>query len=336
MSTHQNDLNKRPDSDFIKGEFSLLVEGNKCRLLDGRRTEGFVEKIHTDSGMFKWRITKYEDAGSYWLMPFESIDNFQFEKDSSRLEDHIVSKFKSISDEFNKSFEVPKNTAVDLKYDFLLKEGKEKAVQFLKHRPDFMEIKDTKTSKLDMVDYKGHPSLFSALDDFMHVYELKELEDLTQKLMVLNPNSGEWIKGLLITMADMGLTSFKGKLIRDPSLFSGKGTKENRAKYIAYRLGFVRAYMELLGMDKVTLFRGMSTPHDWVKIHRSLLPCTFNYQVASDFSDLKLDGEYENSYVIKATTPVDKLFMSFIETKAMNNQYNEAEAVIIYNGEFNI
>lgn len=334
MSTHQNDLNKRPDSDFIDGEYSHLVIGNKCRLLDGRRTEGFIENILTDSGMFKWRITKYEDSGSYWLMPFESITNFQFEKDSNIHGKDMVNELKSISSKLNISLEVPRNIEVSYQHNTLLIEGKDKAIEFLKHRPDFMELKDTQLNKIDTANFKGHPSLFSALDDFMHVYGLKELEDLTQKLMVLNPSSGEWIKGLLIVMAEMGLTSYKGKAVRSSNLFDGIGSKDNRAKYISYRLGFVRAYMELLGLEKVTLFRGMSTPYDWKKIHRSLLPCTFNYQVASDFSDLKVDGDYANSYIIKSSTPVDKVFMSFIETKAMNNQYNEAEAVILYNDEF--
>ncbi len=61
MSIHQNDAKMLPDEEFIPGELGLLVEGNTGRLLDGRRTPGFVEKYFPVSAMFRWRIIKFED-----------------------------------------------------------------------------------------------------------------------------------------------------------------------------------------------------------------------------------------------------------------------------------
>lgn len=85
MSVHEYDENMRADKEFIDGDIGFLVEGNRCRLLDGRRTEGIIEEYFKDSSMFKWRITKYEDEGKYWILPAEDIERFQFEKNSKRL-----------------------------------------------------------------------------------------------------------------------------------------------------------------------------------------------------------------------------------------------------------
>lgn len=58
MGLHQNDANKKTDDLFDNGRLDYLVVGNRCRLLDGRRTEGYIEEIHCDEGYFRWRITK--------------------------------------------------------------------------------------------------------------------------------------------------------------------------------------------------------------------------------------------------------------------------------------
>ena len=52
MSLHLNDNNRQADSYYIKGDIKFLVIGNKCRYLDGRRTEGFIEDIFESKGIF--------------------------------------------------------------------------------------------------------------------------------------------------------------------------------------------------------------------------------------------------------------------------------------------
>ncbi len=42
MGTHEYDNNMRPDNEFLAGDFYFLVEGNRSRLLDGRRTTGNI------------------------------------------------------------------------------------------------------------------------------------------------------------------------------------------------------------------------------------------------------------------------------------------------------
>jgi len=44
MGIHESNANSLPDSDFVKGDIKYLVKENKCRLLDGRRTPGYIEE----------------------------------------------------------------------------------------------------------------------------------------------------------------------------------------------------------------------------------------------------------------------------------------------------
>ena len=76
MSIHKSNKNALPDSEFISGEIQFIVKGNICRLLDGRRTPGVIEDYFPESGMFRWRITDFEDEGSYWDVPVENITSY--------------------------------------------------------------------------------------------------------------------------------------------------------------------------------------------------------------------------------------------------------------------
>ena len=109
MSIHLYDNNMKPDSEYINGMISLLVVGNQCRLLDGRRTTGYIEKIFLDSGMFRWRITKYEDTGSYWDLPIEDVSRFQFPYDSKELPKKEVTKLLQIIEKLYKEIVIEAN-----------------------------------------------------------------------------------------------------------------------------------------------------------------------------------------------------------------------------------
>ncbi|MBN1114919.1 MAG: hypothetical protein JXA66_06225 [Oligoflexia bacterium] len=73
MSIYQHNKGMLPDLEFIPGSIEYLVPGNKCRLLDNRRTPGVIESYFNDSAMFRWRILDFEDKDKYWDMPVENI-----------------------------------------------------------------------------------------------------------------------------------------------------------------------------------------------------------------------------------------------------------------------
>lgn len=326
MGIHEYDNNIRSDEEFIDGNLYLLVEGNHCRLLDGRRTTGIIEKYFEDSAMFRWRITKYEDKGKYWDLPAEDVKNFQFEKDSYKLS---KSKFKEIEDKVKKYeeiFSIQMEKSVRDNTEEEIKKTKVNIIRWLEKNSVFLKNND----EINFLSREGSKLLSRDLKNYMKSIDLDKVEEITAETMVLNPDSGEWIKGMSIVLAEMGLVSFTGKRPRTNEIFKGIGNKKNRQKYLVNRLAFLRVYFNILNIKEVVLYRGMCNEKQWRKIPRTYLPCTFNLEVAKAFSDFDRESKYKISYLVKMTCPVEKLFMTYIETEAMNRQYKEAEALILY------
>jgi hypothetical protein len=82
---------------------------------------------------------------------------------------------------------------------------------------------------------------------------LIQQEKLTTNSFVLNPESGEWIKGLKIVLAEMGLVTYRGKKVRTDNIFESAGNKNLRREYIIHRLAFMRAFFELMDVKEVLL-----------------------------------------------------------------------------------
>jgi hypothetical protein len=166
----------------------------------------------------------------------------------------------------------------------------------------------------------------------MESQHIEHLEQKTADIVVMNPYSGEWIKGMRVAFAEMGLVDYHDKIPRTKDIFTGVGSKALRRKYILHRLSFIRAYFELLGISEIVLFRGMSSTKEWGPVRqRSLVSFTFNKKVAESFANFGKPKDFKHAYLLKRTIPVEKLFMSYLETEAMNRQYKEAEALIFYN-----
>ena len=326
MSVHEYDENLRPDTDFVPGDISYLVEGNNCRLLDGRRTTGYIEKYFEESAMYRWRITKYEDKGEYWDLPAENIKRFQFEKNADRLKKNKTNMIQKKINKFNKYIQITAQKKDEVATEEKIIKKQNSIEEWLKANSQFI----INTGSLDFSENTGPKTLADDLKSYMKDNELENMEKKTAELMVLNPNSGEWIKGMKIVLAEMGLVSYNGKMPRTKDIFAGAGSKERRRKYLINRLAFIRAYFAVLDIKEIVLYRGMTTEKDWQENSRTFLPCTFSLGVAKAFSNFDRNSKYKNSYLMKMTWPVDKLFMTYLETEAMNKQYKEAEALVMF------
>jgi hypothetical protein len=176
-------------------------------------------------------------------------------------------------------------------------------------------------------------ALINDLKNYMKTIEMDLLEEKTAKQIVLNPNS-EWIKGMNIVLAEMGVVSYKNKISRGEQIFQEIGEKSLRVKYLIHRIAFVRAYFHLLKITEVLVYRGMCTEGEWNDFYeKSLTSWTFNLQAALSFCDLDKHSKYKNGYIFKRTIPIENLFMTYIETEAMNKQYRESEAILFFNKE---
>lgn len=164
----------------------------------------------------------------------------------------------------------------------------------------------------------------------MNKYNLYELEEKTSKQYLLNPYSGEWIKGLRIVVSEMGLIDFDETVPRTKDIFERIGSKGKREKYILISLAFVRTYFEIANINKVQLFRGMTTEGEVLEKTKTLISTSFNPEVGKAFSTIDLNDDITFSYLVKFVYPVENLFMIFFETKSFNEGYKEQEAVVFY------
>jgi hypothetical protein len=329
MSIHETNANSLPDSDFVNGDIKYVVKRNKCRLLDGRRTPGYIEEYFADTAMFRWRITDFEDKGNYWDVPAEDIKSFQILKGSKELNDIELKEIDTRTKEFDKELiiEADELEKSRTEKEIIATEGK--TIEWLKENSLFLKSGE----KLNLDSTEGNRVLINDLKDYMKTIEVELLEEKTTKQIVLNPSS-EWIKGMNIVLAEMGIVSYKNKVPRGEQIFQGMGQKDIRRKYLIHRIAFIRAYFSLLNITEVLLYRGMCTEGEWNNSHeKSLTSWTFNLQAALSFCNLDKNNKYKNGYIFKRTIPIENLFMTYLETEEMNKQYKESEAILFFNKE---
>lgn len=134
-----------------------------------------------------------------------------------------------------------------------------------------------------------------------------------------------------IVMAELGLIGYQGTIPRKPDVFSGLGTKELRRDYILARCGFLQALFHRTGLEEVPLYRGMASESDFFETPSSLLSATFSPKTALEFASLPDSPEsVRSSYCVKFTCPVSSLFMTFLETRQLNEKHQEQEAILFY------
>ncbi len=332
MSIHEQHNGPLNDEKFFQGALKYLVTGNKCRLLDGRRTPGTIETVCYESAMFRFRIDAFEDKGKCWELPAEDVVRFQFYPGSEELPHKYIHILRERIIEFQKS--------LDMSVDH-----SEKSLTTDKLRLLVEEAKSWLRSSSALFSDRGRISsiarsknlLAEDLVKYMAEKGLLELEQRTARAIVLNPYSGEWIKGMRIVMAVLSILPYRGMVPRTCDIFDGIGRKELREEYILNRLAFVRAAFALSDIKEVVLYRGMSTESQWRgRKEGSLTSWTFKRKVAEAFTDMRKNSRFINSYLIKRTFPVEKLFITFVETAEMNEQYLEAEALVLTDNQDNI
>lgn len=321
-----------PDEIFDIGTLAHIKSGNCGRALDGRRTPGFIESFDEDSAMFIWRITDFEDTGSCWEIPAEQISSYQFYKDSSLLSQEeiciIEERFKAL----NKPLLIPKTSAAHDETKKAVNLQKRSAQEWIKINSKFYKS----NTPLGFDAKEGFPLLFEDLERYLRERGLYEIEKHIAEQYVLNPYSGEWIKYIKIVMAEMGLISYNGTIPRKSDAFTGLSDKTLLREYVISRLAFIQAMFNLNGICEVPLFRGMSSDIDLYDTPQTLVSTTFSAETASAFAGLNQESTSRSAYLVKFSCPVESLFMTFFETKELNRQYKEQEAVIFFDGQFKL
>ena len=177
---------------------------------------------------------------------------------------------------------------------------------------------------------RGEPRLIAVLEEFLAERGLLELDRRFARAFVSNPRAGELVKGHALILAELGLCPYSGPIARDPRLLVAPDSRALRARHIVARLGFARALWTAWGLDTVTLYRAAATDAPLAAAEApsgSFVSASFSAAVAeAHFAG----GPTTVAAVMwRRRVPVERLFMTFMETAALNERFLEAEAVLV-------
>lgn len=303
-----------PDADFVPGTLALLVPGNTGRLLDPRRTPIRILSIAPDTGQFTLEITAFEDTGARWVLPLEHANHLQLRPDSATHPDPAA--LAAAVARFDRPLVLPFTPRP-------LPDLGERAAQA---RALLGEL------TLDLGAERGSEPAQAALKAFMAARGVADLEHAFAERFVGNPGSGELVKGHRIVLSELGQVPYVGGIVRDPATFEGPWSRPRRVEHLLSRLAFVRALFAAAGHTHVVLWRGLSVagplrPHP----NRGFVSASFRRDVAESLFHGGDDTRV--ALLMRQQVPIARLFMTHVETAAMNRQYREAEAVLLHDPE---
>jgi hypothetical protein len=314
---HDFDVDQAPDSDFEPGELHHLVPGNTGRMLDTRRTPIAVQSIDADLGTFEVKVLAFEDRGASWVIEAERVSHFQFPPGAPTADAATIAALASAVHLFGRALAIPVDRRARARTQARLQDEERRAAAAL---GDALRI--------DLGGALGDPTVQLALHGYLDERGLADLEAAFVERYASNPSSGELVKGHEIVIARLGLVPYHGKVVRDPKLFGGAWTEERRAEHILARLGFVRALFRAAGHDRIWLYRGLAADAPLgVPPFRTFVSTTFDRAVAESIA--RRGPATVVSVLIGQLIPVDRVFMTFIETAQLNRTYHEAEAVLL-------
>jgi len=316
---YESDPDRAPDTDFVPGELSLLVAGNRGRLLDTRRTPITVVAVTPDIGAFVVEINGFEDAGAHWELPLPNVTRFQFTHDASRTD---TAELARAAAKFDHDMTIDCDPAAREETEHRINEERR-------------AIHDRLTSGRYDVDLPrriaertGVPALYELCRELMAERGIAELDDEFATVFVSNPASGELVKGHAIVLAELGLYPYHGGIVRNQDLFGGTRSKAHRANHIIARMALQRELWSMWGRATATVYRGTAVEGPLPTRSRSSFVST---TLSRDVATAHFDGGPTTTTAVlwRQDVPIERLFMTYLETPAMNDPYAEAEALLL-------
>ena len=295
--------------------------GNSGRLLDFRRTPIKLVGVDLEAGFFIVEILDFEDRGARWEIPLERVKNYQFERGSKLATEAQVRGFEELVKKYDRQLVIER----DLER---LPSTQAKLEQSFRQAQDWLDIHSVflkEEGRLQLDAVTGPESLGKDLFGFLEEQGVAELETLFTQNFVSNPGSGDLVKAYRIALAELGLVRYQGPVPRATLAFGADALHH----HLVQRLGFVRALFDRVGIQQLVLYRGLAGPpplrphpnHTFVStsLRREVAESLFQAHSGSDIAVL-----------YRQSVPVERVFMSFFETQALNSVYLESEVVLLY------
>jgi len=320
---YEIDPEQPPDENFEPGELAHAVVGNEGRMLDARRTPIRVVDVKPGTGHVVLEISGFEDKGARWDIELERLNGFQFARESARADTAALAELE----EAVRRFDRPLALGVD-------SDAREQTIRRLHAvRREARRWLGSRPVRIDLGARTSDPSTWALLSAFLRKRGLLEMDQAFAERYVSNPGAGELVKGHRIVLAELGLAPYIGKVVRDPQLFDGAWSRERRAEHVVARLAFVPELFRAADHESITLWRGLSSEHPL----EPLPPQTFvSVTFSRDVAESHFTGNERTvvSVLSRHVVSVERLFMTYVETEAMNRRFLEAEAVLLDDPRF--
>lgn len=329
---HRNDPHRQSDDRFLAGALRHLVPGNCGRLLDPRRTPVRIAAVREARGEFDVEILDFEDRGVQWTMPLDAVSRFQFEPAGATAPEAVVARLEAAA------ARVAQPLRIDVEPDCAARtlsqlEGERRRVAgWLDAAAATSDAVDELASVLARPSggpVAPCPATAHLLLAWMDETGTAEVESAFAARWVSNPGSGELVKGHRIVIAeDLGLAAFAGTVVRDPGLFDPPFDRARRAAHVLARLAFLSALLPRAGCRRLTVYRGacLDGPPE-PRRGLTFVAGSLDVEVAwSCFAPRALDRD---GLLVRRQVPVERVFMTSLETVQLNRQYRESEVVLL-------
>jgi hypothetical protein len=294
-------------------------------MLDPRRTPVSVVEILPATGFVVVRVEDFEDAGATWEVPLEQVDHFQFERGGTQAGEAEVAEMEAAVERFDREEVVEADETERRRTEARIVDRQAEAAEWLPHHSRFIA---RGAALPDPSTRRGDHELAADLEAWLLAHHLGDIEAELTRVFVSNPRSGEVVKGHRIVLAELGLATYRGSIVRDPATLEGAWSRERRAEHVISRLAFVRALFERLGRHEVTVWRGAAIKGRLERRPgRTFVSTSFDEAVAR--SHYESGGPGWTHVLVRQDVPVERLFMTYLETAAMNGVFLEAEAVLL-------
>jgi hypothetical protein len=319
---YASDPEAAPDSAFVPGELAHLVPGNRGRLLDTRRTPVRITEVRPEIGAFELEVLAFEDAGARWQLALQEVSRFQFGAGAGAAPPDTVARLVEARARFAQPIHVACDAAQRERTLHRLASGWARAKEWLAGRGL------PRPGRLDTLTARGEgdPELFGALEAYLLDHGVADIETELTRVLVSNPSSGEVVKGHAIVLAELGLCPYDGPPVRDPATFEAPWDRARRAEHLLARMAFTQALWS--EHEMVELYRGAAVDGPLPdRTPASLISATFSRRVATEHFE---GGPTTRTAVLwRQRVPINRLIMTFAETRAFNDRFREAEAVLI-------
>jgi hypothetical protein len=320
---YETDPGTAPDADFVSGRLRLLVPGNRGRLLDARRTPVAITAVDPSICGFEVEIRAFEDAGARWELSLCDVARFQFERGAAEVSAAELAGLRRAVDRLDRPLAVGCEPGAAARIaEAIARERRAARDWIAREGAPALELERRIAART------GDPAVYALLEGFLEARDLAELDSQFSQRFVSNPASGELVKGHAIVLAELGLCPYRGRAVRDPRTFEPPLTRDRRTAHIVARLAFVRELWSAWGLHAVTLYRGLAVDGPLPEYTPPSFPsATFSAEIAE--AHFEGGPTTETAALIRQRVPVRRLFMTFLETPAMNGRFLEAEAALI-------